>query len=179
LLSAIDGSLAANLRLIEYASTAVVSLGYRRSQIAHPLDGFGCVVPAIEARRILAASFTSVKFPHRAAADRVLIRVFLGGALQPQLLAHDDHELARLASDELGELIGAHGEPEVALVTRWSRAMPQYHCGHLDRVARIEAAAANLAGLELAGSAFRGVGVPHCIHSGQQAAERVVGTLRA
>jgi oxygen-dependent protoporphyrinogen oxidase len=179
LLAGIDSTLAAELRGIEHASTAVVCLGYRRSQIEHPLNGFGCVVPAIESRQILAASFASVKFPGRAAGDRVLIRVFIGGALQPELLARDDNELTRLASRELGELIGARGEPELTLITRWSGAMPQYHVGHLDRVARIEAAASNLPGLHLAGSAYRGVGIPHCIHSGQQAAERVVEALQA
>lgn len=176
LLAAVDSTLAAELRGIEHASTAVVCLGYRRSQIEHPLNGFGCVAPAIEARQILAASFASVKFPGRAADDRVLIRVFIGGALQPELVAHSDDELARLACRELSDLIGASGEPEVVRVARWRRAMPQYHLGHLDRVTRIESAASNLPGLQLAGSAYRGVGIPHCIHSGQQAAERVVAS---
>jgi oxygen-dependent protoporphyrinogen oxidase len=179
LLAAVDRALAEKLRAIAHASTAVVCLGYRRSQIEHPLDGFGCVVPSIEARQILAASFASVKFPGRAAADRVLIRVFIGGALQPELLERDDVVLQRLACRELGDLIGARGEPEVALVVRWSGAMPQYHVGHLDRVTRIEAAVSSLPGLQLAGSAYRGVGIPHCIHSGQQAAERVVQSLQA
>jgi oxygen-dependent protoporphyrinogen oxidase len=176
LLATVAPTLSADLRAIEHANTAVVCLGYQRSKIEHPLDGFGCVVPSIESRRILAASFASIKFPGRAAADRALIRVFIGGALQPDLFARDDDELVRLARRELGELIGASGEPEVSVVARWPRAMPQYHLGHLDRVARIEAAASSLPGLQLAGSAYRGVGIPHCIHSGQQAAERVVAS---
>jgi oxygen-dependent protoporphyrinogen oxidase len=179
MLAAVDSTLATELRAIEHASTAVVCLGYRRSQIEHPLDGFGCVVPTIEARQILAASFASVKFPGRAAVDRVLIRVFIGGALQPELFARDDDELVRLACRELAELMGAHGEPEVTAVARWPRAMPQYHVGHLDRVARIEAVVSSMPGLQLAGCAYHGVGVPHCIHSGQQAAERVVQALQA
>jgi oxygen-dependent protoporphyrinogen oxidase len=178
LLDTIDVALAAECRSIEHASIAVVCLGYRRSQIEHPLDGFGCVVPMIEARQILAASFASVKFPGRAAADRVLIRVFIGGALQPELLTLGDEELRGLACRELAELTGARGEPELAMVARWPRAMPQYHVGHLDRVARIETAASTLPGLQLAGSAYRGVGIPHCIHSGQQAAERIHSALR-
>jgi oxygen-dependent protoporphyrinogen oxidase len=178
MLAAVGSKLAAELRAIEHASTAVICLGYRRSQIEHPLDGFGCVIPAIESRQILAASFASVKFPGRAAADRVLIRVFIGGALQPELLTRDDDELVRLASRELSELMGAHGEPEVTAVARWPRAMPQYHVGHLDRVTRIEAAASTMPGLQLAGSAYHGVGIPHCIHSGRQAAERVAEALR-
>jgi oxygen-dependent protoporphyrinogen oxidase len=178
LLAAADSGLAEELRAIQYASTAVVCLGYRRSQIEHPLDGFGCVVPAVEKREILAASFASVKFPDRAPADRVLIRVFIGGALQPELLSRDDEELAQAARRELSELIGARGEPEVTAVTRWTRAMPQYHLGHLDRIARIAAAAANLPGLHLVGSAYRGVGIPHCIQGGRQTAERVAASTR-
>jgi oxygen-dependent protoporphyrinogen oxidase len=164
--------LAGELRAIEYAGSAIVCLGYRRSQINHPLDGFGFVVPAVERRRILAASFASVKFPGRAPDERVLIRVFIGGALQPELIDRDDDDLQRMAREEIGELLGASGEPDLATVARWTGAMPQYHVGHLDRVAHIEARAAKFPGLQLAGSAYHGVGIPHCIHSGQQAAER-------
>jgi oxygen-dependent protoporphyrinogen oxidase len=164
--------LAGELRAIAYAGSAIVSLGYRRSQIDHPLDGFGFVVPAVERRRILAASFASVKFPGRAPEDRVLVRVFLGGALQPEIIdRNNDSELERIARDELSELLGATGEPELATVARWQNAMPQYHVGHLDRVAHLEARAARLPGLHLAGSAYHGVGIAHCIHSGQRAAE--------
>jgi oxygen-dependent protoporphyrinogen oxidase len=174
LLAPHNGALAAELRAIEYASSAIVCLGYRRSQIAHSLEGFGFVVPAIERRRILAASFASVKFPGRAPADRVLIRVFIGGALQPELLKRDDSELVRIAQDELQELLSIDGDPELATITRWTDVMPQYHLGHLDCVARIETAVQSLRGLEVAGSAFHGVGIPHCIHSGQLAAERAI-----
>ncbi|MEX2139652.1 MAG: protoporphyrinogen oxidase [Pirellulales bacterium] len=172
--------LAGELRAIEYAGSAIVCLGYRRSQVAHPLNGFGFVVPAVERRRILAASFASVKFAGRAPDERVLIRVFIGGALQPEIIdRNNDGELQRVACEELNELLGASGEPEIATVARWKNAMPQYHVGHLDRVAHIEARVAKLPGLQLAGSAYHGVGVPHCIHSGQQAAERALAAPRS
>jgi oxygen-dependent protoporphyrinogen oxidase len=166
--------LADDLRAIEYASTAIVCLGYPRRQIAHALDGFGFVVPAVERRSILAASFASIKFAERAPLDSVLFRVFIGGALQPELLQRDDRELIQIARREMSDLLGATGDPQLAVVVRWNRAMPQYHLGHLERIARIEASAAELPGLHLAGSAYRGVGIPHCIHSGQQAADRAV-----
>jgi protoporphyrinogen/coproporphyrinogen III oxidase len=170
-----DETLAADLRAIEYASIAVVSLGFRRSQLAHPLDGFGFVVPIVERRQILAGSFASVKFGGRAPADRVLIRVFIGGALQPELVNRDDAELAHLAREELRQLLGANGDPDLIAVARWQSAMPQYHLGHLDRVARIESGVMRLAGLQLAGNAYRGVGIAQCIHSGESAAARLAG----
>jgi protoporphyrinogen/coproporphyrinogen III oxidase len=175
----VDAELAAELRAIPYASSSLVILGYRRDQLRHPLDGFGLVAPHCEGRRILAASFASVKFPERAPADRVLIRVFIGGALQPELARLSDDELDALAQEELAELLGASGAPELRRIVRWERAMPQYHVGHLDRVRRIEQRLNAFPRLALAGNAFRGVGIPHCIHSGEQAAERLLRSRSA
>jgi oxygen-dependent protoporphyrinogen oxidase len=172
LIEPFDADVASQLRAIQYASAAIACLGYRRGQISHPLDGFGLVVPAIERRQILAASFASLKFAGRAADDRVLIRVFIGGAMQPELLDRDDAELRTIACRELAQLLGVEGEPELAIIARWNNAMPQYHLGHLDRVRHIESLAAKWSGLHLAGSAYHGVGIPHCIRSGQLAAER-------
>jgi protoporphyrinogen/coproporphyrinogen III oxidase len=100
------------------------------------------------------------------------LRVFIGGALQPELLKLSDDQLQRLVRDELAELLGARGQPDFAIVVRWAGVMPQYHVGHLDRVARIESRVEKLPGLQLAGNAYHGVGIPHCIHSGERAAER-------
>ncbi len=174
LLARIDPALSADLASIEYAGAIVVSMALDRQQIRHPLDGFGFVVPAIERRRILSASFSSVKFPGRAPADKVLIRTFVGGACQRELCDLDDGELERLVTEELAELIGLAGRPLWTMIARWSNSMPQYHVGHLDRVARIEARLRCIPGLALAGSAYRGVGIPHAIHSGEEAAETVL-----
>jgi oxygen-dependent protoporphyrinogen oxidase len=171
--------LSVELSRIEYAGTAIVTLAYQRDQIAHALDGFGFVVPAVERRRILAGSFSSVKFPGRAPDDAVLVRVFVGGACQSELLDLSDDELRALVREELAELIGATGQPIFAEVTRWSKAMPQYHLGHQQLVAQIERAAAAWPNFALAGNAYHGVGIPNCVHSGEQAAERVLAALRA
>ena len=122
---------------------------------------------------IIAVSFASQKFPDRAPDEQVLFRVFFGGALQPELTRLADQELLDLAIGELADLVGLRGEPGFVDIARWAGAMPQYHVGHLDRVARIEDLAAELPGLELAGNAYHGVGIPQCIHSGEQAAERI------
>lgn len=179
LLTQIDGELGSLVAQIQLASCAVVVLGFRRDQIRHPLNAFGFVVPAIEKRRVIAGSFASVKFPGRAAEDRVLIRVFIGGALQPELAFLPDDELTFIAREELLELIGASGSPEVSEVVRWQHTMPQYHVGHLNLVDRIEIQAMGIPRFALAGNAYRGVGIPFCVRSGEQAAERIVASLRS
>lgn len=169
--------LADDLTRIPYAGSAIVVLAYRRDQIAHNFAGFGFVVPAIERRNILAASFSSTKFDGRAPEDRVLIRVFFGGAERPDQLDLDNETLIKLATTELADLLGVQGPPELTRVARWPRSMPQYHVGHVELVERIERMAAELPAFALAGNAYHGVGVPNCIHSGEQAAERVLAAL--
>jgi protoporphyrinogen/coproporphyrinogen III oxidase len=172
-----DAELAALLNQIPYAGTALVTLAYRRAEITHPLDGFGFVVPAVEKRQILAASFSSIKFPGRAPADQVLIRVFIGGACQEELLDLPDERLRAIATTELAELLGIHSEPLHVGITRWPRSMPQYHVGHIDLIDQIESRVESLPGLALAGNAYHGVGIPNCIHSGEQAAEKVIAQI--
>lgn len=173
----VGATLAAELTAIEYAGCNVVSLGFRRDQLSRGLDGFGLVVPRVENRRIIAASFASQKFPGRAPEDSVLIRTFIGGALQPQLVELPDHELLHIAQEELASLLGVRGGPIVADIARWPRSMPQYHVGHLSRVARIERFVAELPRLALAGNAYSGVGIPQCIRSGELAAARIADQL--
>jgi protoporphyrinogen/coproporphyrinogen III oxidase len=177
LLRGVNHVLAERLQAIPYASSAIVALGYRREQITRPMDGFGFVVPSIEGKRLLAASYSSIKFSGRADEGRVLIRVFLGGAERPEQLDLDDESLVELATGELAELLGARGRPELTRVVRWPRSMPQYHVGHVDLVDRIEQLASHSPTLALAGNAYHGVGIPNCIHSGEQAAERILAAL--
>jgi len=177
LIDGFDPELALQLRSIPYASSAIVTVAYPRDQVRHPLDGFGVVVPAIEGRSILAASFLSVKFPSRAPVGSALIRVFVGGATQPELFDLDDESLKNLVREELASLIGASGEPTLIQVARHSRAMPQYTMGHLDRVEAIHQQSAKHSRLILAGNAFHGVGIPDCVRSGQNAATSLLKAL--
>ena len=171
-LDVLDGKLAADLAHIPHAGTTIVSAAYGRGQIAHPLDGFGFVVPAVERPSILAGSFSSVKFPGRAPADGVLIRVFVGGACQGEIADLPDERLRRLVSDELRQLLDISGEPIFLDVARWPNSMPQFHLGHGELVERIEKRIETLPGLAIAGNAYHGVGIPNCIHSGERAAEK-------
>ena len=161
------------LRGIPYASSATVSLAYRNDQLPRPLAGFGFVVPLVEARSIVACTYSSVKYPGRAPDGHVLLRAFVGGAMQQQLFEQDDATMAASVRRELRELLGITSEPLLTRIHRHAHAMPQYRVGHLDRMRRIDARARQHPGLALAGNAYRGVGIPDCIHSGEMAAEAV------
>ncbi|GAB4140026.1 MAG: protoporphyrinogen oxidase [Planctomycetaceae bacterium] len=176
LLENFDSQLASLLREIEYASSAIVVSGHSLSDISHPLDAFGLVIPAIEKRDILAVSFGSRKFPGRAPKGRVLLRTFVGGAMQPEMMDKTDDELIGIVNAELNSLLGVTGKPDFMRVARYNHAMPQYHVGHLERVAQIESGLQKHSGLEIAGNAYRGVGIPDCIHSGENAASRVMNS---
>jgi oxygen-dependent protoporphyrinogen oxidase len=177
MIDAQDPSLALQLRAIPYASSVIVSVAYRRDQIQHPLDGFGAVVPAIEGRSILAVSFSSIKFPSRAPAGTALLRVFIGGATQPELVDLDDDSLSDLVARELGDLIGVQGQPLLIQIARHPRAMPQYILGHLERVETIRRKLARHPRLFLTGIAFDGVGIPDCVHAAETTADSVIDSL--
>jgi oxygen-dependent protoporphyrinogen oxidase len=169
--------LANALRAISYVSSATVSLAYRRRDVSHPLDGFGFLVGKYEGRRIMAATWTSTKFASRAPADAVLIRSFVGGAGHEDLVRLDDAALMQLVRDELQAILGISTAPLLARVYRWEGANPQYGVGHLERVDAMEQLLVSYPGLWLTGSAYRGVGVPDCIHQGTQTAERLLAAL--
>ena len=171
----VDPTLATLLAEIPYASSATVTLGYRRADVLHPLDGFGFVVPRTEKRALLACTFSSVKYAGRAPEGDVLLRAFVGGALNEAVLELDDAPLVMRARAELREALGITAAPALARVFRWPKAMPQYHVGHLARVETIERRAGALPGLDLAGGAYRGVGIADCVRSGEAAAERALG----
>lgn len=177
MLPRLDRSLADDLAAIDYAGSCIVSLGFARDRVAHPLDAAGMVVPRVAGRRILAVSFSSSKFPGRAPPGCVLMRVFIGGALDREAMNLGDDALVELALSEVGQLLGARGEPKLTRVERWNHAMPQYHVGHVARVARIETAISRHPGLAVAGAAYTGVGIPQVIASGQAAARRCLGSV--
>lgn len=166
-------ALSAKLAAITYASAAVVNFAWRAGDFPVAPAGFGFVVPAAERRRIIAGSFSSLKYPGRAPGGTILVRAFIGGALNRELMALSDAEMVAAARDEFRDLLGVTAEPSLTLVRRWRDAMPQYEVGHLDRVAEIERMASEIPGLELAGAYLRGVGIPDCIASGERAAEAI------
>ncbi|MFQ5683131.1 MAG: protoporphyrinogen oxidase [Candidatus Binatia bacterium] len=178
ILSPFAPDLAGQLRTISYSSTATVSLAYRRDDIPHSLDGFGIVAPAIESRKIIACSFSSIKYTRRAPEGHVLLRAFVGGALQPALFEQDDSTLETSVRQELASLLGIKASPLFCRIHRHPRSMPQYNVGHLRLVWRLEEDLKQFSGLELAGSAYHGVGIPDCVRSGEAAAEKIWSHLK-
>jgi oxygen-dependent protoporphyrinogen oxidase len=158
---------------IPYASAATVALAFKREAVGHPLNGSGFVVPKVENTGIMAGSWLSSKWPHRAPADRVLLRAFVGGARDPHALDKADAELVATAMAALRPLLGIFGEPLLKRVYRWERGNAQHEVGHLDRLARIEAALLTIPGLHLTGSGYRGVGIPDCVADGRATAKKV------
>ncbi|OAI56854.1 hypothetical protein AYO47_01880 [Planctomyces sp. SCGC AG-212-M04] len=173
LLAPVNAPLAAELNAIEYSSSAIVVSGHRLAEVRHPLDGAGLVIPHLEKRRILAVSFASRKFPGRAPEGHVVLRTFLGGALQADQLSQPDEALKKVVLEELRDILGVEGAPDFCEVVRYPRGIPQFVIGHRDRVARIEGIVGQLRGLSLAGNAYHGVGIPDAILSGVGSAEKV------
>lgn len=179
LVRALDPQLADRLASISYSSAATVSLAYRREQVPHPLDGFGFVVPRIENRAIIAGSFSSVKYAGRAPEGHVLLRTFVGGALQEELFNLDDAEMEQAVRREFSQLLGVQTAPLFVRLTRYPRSMPQYLVGHLGLVDEIEKKVGAHPGLALAGSAYRGVGIADCVRGGEAAATAMLAHVSA
>jgi oxygen-dependent protoporphyrinogen oxidase len=176
LLAGIDADVADAHAEIPYASSALVSLGFRGEDVPHPLDGYGYVVPRAEGSEVLACSWTSSKWEGRAPEGSSLLRVHTGRFGGRDTSAEPDDELVALAREEV-RLLGIIAEPSFVRVHRWPRSMPQYVLGHVERVERIEAALEHHPGVAVAGAAYRGVGVPDCIGSGEAAAESLARAL--
>ena len=177
LLADVDAQLAAELNAIPYASTATINLAYRRASVPHALDGFGFVVPFIERRATLACTFSSVKFEGRAPEGCVLLRAFVGGALQPEMFALEEDEMIEAVRRDLRDLLGIEDAPLFTLAQKWPRSMAQYHLGHLERVERIRQRHEAFPALKLAGNAYNGAGIPDCIRSGETAADEIFALL--
>ena len=179
MLRGLDASLADLLAGIGYASTVTMSLAYPRAAVPRALDATGYIVPRALGRPVLACTWASAKFTGRAPGDRVLFRLFIGGAGRGAFVDADDAELRAVARAEMREIMGITMEPVLERMHRLPRAMPQYDVGHLDRVGRIDSALARVPGLALAGAAYRGVGIPDCVRSGERAAEDIFRELIA
>jgi len=165
---------AAGLDTIRYVSTGTVSIAFRRQDV-DLLEGFGLVIPRSEKRLINAVTISSTKFDQRAPDDHVLLRVFFGGSRSPQMMDVEDDILVSIVLSELRALLGIDAQPLFYRIFRWRRANPQYDVGHLERVQTIEAGLPE--GTYVTGSPYRGIGLPDCVHQGQQTAARLIAEL--
>ena len=174
LLSNCSRELAAELAGVGYSSSITVGLGYDRQVRQSLPPGFGFLVPHSEGKQLLAATFVHNKFPHRAPEDRALLRCFFAGSNAEQIWQLSDDAIIAVVRNELQQILGLRAEPLLAHVYRWKSAMAQYGVGHLERLERIEHLRQQLPGLALAGNGYRGIGVPDCVRSGQDAARQVL-----
>ncbi len=176
-LLAISGpELSAELAAVQYGSSITVGLGYeRRVRQALP-PGFGFLVPRSEGKRLLAATFVHNKFPHRAPDDRALLRCFFAGPEAENIWQLSDDGIIAVVRNELQQILGVRAAPLFARVYKWKSAMAQYGVGHLERLDRIERLRGQLPRLALAGNGYRGIGVPDCIRSGQEAAQQILNS---
>ncbi len=167
----------ATLASIAYPPVAVLSLGFPRDGVRHPLDGFGFLTPGIERRHVLGVLFSSSLFPGRAPAGHVLLTAFVGGARDPQYAELDEQTLTARVLDDLHALLGVPGEPSFRLHHLWPRAIPQYTLGYgrfkdmMDEIERRNP------GFHLAGTYRDGVSLSDAISAGDQAAIRAAGAL--
>ena len=171
LLKDVAPSQADALRAIDYASVTLLTLAYDASAIGRPLDGSGFLVPRPEGRLLTAATWFSVKWPHLAQPGKVLVRASSGRIDDDRHLRLDDESLVARLHAELADAMQLTAEPTAVRVSRFPNAFPQFTPGHLDRMGRVHAALP--AGLAIAGAAVRGVGIPACITSAQEAVTRL------
>jgi oxygen-dependent protoporphyrinogen oxidase len=176
-LQAADGNLSRDLSEIRYSSSVTVTLGYDEKVRQSLPPGFGFLVPRSAGRRMLAATFVHNKFPHRAPENRAIVRCFLGGARDEQILLSTEDDILRIVRKELRDIIALEAEPLFARVYKWKSAMAQYSVGHLERLQRIELLRQKLPGLALAGNGYSGIGVPDCVRSGSDAACKVLSEM--
>ena len=170
--------LSGDLAAIPYESVATVNLAYQRAYIPHSLGGFGFVVPAFTKRKIVACSFSSVKFPGRAPEGMALLRAFVGGALHREVYALGDGAMVKIVIEELRHYLGIEAKPVFTSISRYPLSMPQYPVGHLARVASLHEQLAGFPGLFLAGNGYRGIGVPDCVKGAELAADAMMNHLR-
>lgn len=168
---------AVHLRAFEQTDSLTLSLAFHRADIGHALQGYGYVVPRAQRLPILASTWTSSKWDHRAPDGSVLLRFYIGRAGDRPAMTLSDDEAERLALDEMAATLGARPAPTHRWVFRWPGGNPQYTVGHLDRVAEIERRVATVPGLAIAGCAYHGVGIPDCVRSGERAARAVAAQV--
>ncbi len=177
LLQGIDPEIAALVEQVRYVSSATVAIGLRRDQVGHPLRGSGFVVPKAERHVVMAATWVSSKWPHRAPDGHALLRGFVGGVHDPAIVDQNDATIGSAVFDELRGMLQITGEPRLTHVYRWRRASAQHEVGHLERMAEIDRRLSAYPGCYVTGSGFRGTGIADCVFDGRATAGRAAAFL--
>jgi oxygen-dependent protoporphyrinogen oxidase len=177
ILAELDKQLAEQISTILYNRVAVVALGYRREDVPANVDGFGYIAPQRTRGDLLGVQWCSSIFPERAPNGNVLFRALCGGWHRPDVVGWDDDRLLSAVRAELQLAVGITAAPIFHHIIRWDHAIPQYHLGHLERVAHLEERAAQYPGLFLGGSAYHGIAMNDCTEQAERLAKRVSGFL--
>lgn len=157
-----------------YVSVANVVLAYNREELDYPLDASGFVIPRKEGRNITACTWTSSKWLHASPGDKVLFRCYIGHSHEQELVELPEQELVELVRKDLSSIMGVRATPIFHRVTKWSKSMPQYRVGHLERLGNLQGEIeSKRPGVFLAGAGYHGVGIPDCIQQGKDAAKQV------
>ncbi len=163
------------LSSIESASLVVLNLGFRTADVGHPMEGFGFLVPRVEPQfPLMGVLWADSIFPHYAPPDHRLIRVFIGGSRHPEAVSQSDEALQTTAIGALKELLGLRGDPVLADVCRYRSAIPQYHCGHREKIEKLRTIVSGVTGLHLVGNYLQGVSVNDCVQLGADVAEEII-----
>jgi len=169
----LDEDLSSELAGLKYSSAATIFLAYRKFDVRHPLDAFGILIPRAENRPILACTFVSSKWDHRAPSGQILLRVFVGGAGHEDMVDRDDNDLVRLARSQILDLLNIDRAPMFTRVFRFHRSSPQPYVGHIPRVKKMMARVADYPGLHLGGNGYIGTGIPDMVRQGEEIAARI------
>jgi len=177
LVRGVDESVADLLGSIPFSSSATVPMAFRAEDCPFDTKFFGILCPLVENRPVMAVTMSSSKWPDRAPKNRVLLRGFVGGPRNQEIMKKSDEELVEIVRQQLVEMLGlkADAKPLFARVFRWTMGMPQYTMGHLDRMDELESRTDTIGGLAFAGGSYRGVGIPNCLESGEKAVSKVLG----
>jgi oxygen-dependent protoporphyrinogen oxidase len=171
-----DNAIADALVSIPTSSSATISIAFKESEVGFDLNAFGVLCPLVEGRALMAATYSSTKWPGRAPAGKMLLRGFVGGPHNQEILKRSDEELVQTVLAEFHDILGLNpfAKPLFTRVFRWHLGMPQYTLGHLERIKLIEDHSAQIPDLAIAGGSYRGVGVPNCIESGEGAVSKIL-----
>ncbi|MFE9374862.1 protoporphyrinogen oxidase [Streptomyces sp. NPDC006711] len=169
---------AAELAEVEYASMALVTLAFRRADLAGLEERSGFLVPPVDGRTIKASTFSTHKWSwvKERGQDLFVLRTSIGRYGDERHLDWDDADLVDVSLGDLGDAVGLAAKPVATTVNRWIGGLPQYPVGHLAKVARIRAAVAELPGLRVCGAVYDGVGIPACVASARRAADEIIAT---
>ena len=177
LLSNTDKKLSGLLNEIRYESSIVVNLVFEKSKSADLPKGFGVVIPNTEKMNLIACSFSSHKFSNRAPKDYEIIRCFLGGAFNQNVLGLKDSEIMKLVLEDLNTLFNIESEPFNSFIYRYPNSMPQYILGYNELLDKINEELRKYPLLSLTGNAYGGIGIPDSIKSGKDAAQYIFQNL--